>query len=181
MNYSNPDIPLITDPKNLDRHIQALQGKIATLPWIGKAFGRAYVAPSGHGNYIPECYVGKGEYYPLTPNDHLKSFAFFLPEAVRSYEDYTFDGGYHDVNLNMVVYGNLQKIDPTKEYYYAENLLIEALEIVRNYPGVTILKSYDSLGEVYKGFKMPDVEVKLLKHPFFGFRILFNIKFLEDC
>ena len=180
MNYSNPTIPLITNPVNLDRHIQAIQQKIAALPWIGKSFGRAYVAPSTNG-LIPEMYIGGGEYYPLTPNDHLKSFAFFLPEGTRTYHEYTNTGGFHDANLNLICYGNLFKIDPVKQYYFAEELLVDALEIIRDYPGTTVIGSFDSLGDVYKGFYTKDIEIKLLKHPHFGFRILFNIKFLEDC
>ena len=120
----NPTVPLIADPLGIDAAIQKLQISLSTLSWIDKVFGRAWPLPSNNGNkktLEPMCYQGTKEYYPVLPNDALKCYSFFRVSGPRTTVDYQANmntGGNYIFKdpVDLIVWGNLHLIDPTRDF-----------------------------------------------------------------
>lgn len=185
--YSNPLVPIITNPINLDREIQEIQLAIALIPWIDKSFGRARIGQRNdlQKPYLyPEVYKGNGEYYNCLINDNLKASSFIrvgrgrVKDPINGFDSHSRVMTY---TLNLIVWYDLKKIDPTKGYRFDEELKKDVMEVLRTLSSLKLLSIYDAPDEVFDGYSLDHTEWQTFKHPFGGFRFECELEFIEEC
>lgn len=190
--YSNPDVPVIADPINLDAEIKKIQLALAALPWMDKSFGRAVTGrktePGLGGNIkvirFPEVYSGNGEYYPALPNDHLKSQSFVKVRRDRGiiseYEQHGQDVVTYGIDIIVVF--NLEMIDAAKTYRFTEELkkdIKAALKTVDSIKAITNI--YEEAADVFEGYDIDHNDWQTFKHPRGGFKFECDLSFTEEC
>jgi hypothetical protein len=186
----NPTIPTLPDPIGIDFAIQRLQQSIGTLEWLGKSFGRAWTIPRQVLNekvVEPMCYQGTKEYYPVLPNDALKSYSFWRVSGGRSAEEYRPNmntGGafiFKD-SVDLIVWVNLKRIDPTKNYIFKEELIRDVMVKLNRDPNVEVVRVYDDKAdEIFKGYSLKPQHRDLLMYPFDAFRIEMFLSYQFVC
>lgn len=188
--YNNPSVPVIPSPIGLDKAIAYLQGRIATLPWITKSFGRARDIPSNVGGkkvVEPMVYQGGGEYYSALPNDSLVAYSFFRVTGERKFNEYTAggnEGSYLMTDpVDLIVWGNLKAIDSTKDYVFTEELIKNVLDILSADPNVVVTGIVDEdVSDIFRGIPMNDTKRDLLMYPYMAFRVSLNLSYtLTEC
>lgn len=186
----NPTIPVLPNPVGIDLAIQRLQQSLATLAWLGKSFGRAWTIPRQVLNekvVEPMCYQGTKEYYPVLPNDALKSYSFWRVSGGRSAEEYRANmntGGmflFKDP-VDLIVWLDLKAIDPSKNYIFKEELIRDVMVKLNRDPNVEVLKVYDDKAdEIFKGYSLKQHHRDLLMYPYDAFRIEMNLSYQFAC
>lgn len=189
MSYTNPNIPAAAlSLIGLELAIEEIRNRIATISWLDKCFGRAYAfLEAGIDSKpitVPKVYMGGKEYYNCLPNDNLKSQSFFVVEGPETYENYNqFDGSIRKASVSLVVWGDLKKINPSKDYIFTQELISECIKILKIHPMVMeINEIYDEKADkVFSGFDLREVESQYMMYPFAGFRISLTINYDEQC
>jgi hypothetical protein len=188
-NLKNPSVPTITNPVDLDAAIQRIQVDLDTkIPWLEKSFGRARAHPSTVGNDTiriePKVYQNNGEYYPVLPNDALRSYSFFRLSNDRRPEDYSPNTPtlYEVTRTDLIVWGNLQSIDRTKDYVFTDELINDVRQVLNFSPDVTIVRLWDERPEqVFRGYRLDPNHRDLLMYPYFAFRFEFDLRYNITC
>jgi hypothetical protein len=208
MNYSKPIIPVITNPVGLDAAIQSLQLELSTLEWLSHCFGRAWEHKEqddlGQLVRVPKCFMGidaetkKAEYINVLPNDSLENFTAMSFFAVRDREFWV-EESFNPVGQNakerliaVIFWGDLIKIDDTKNYIYTEELKNDVERILKGNQYVkNIIQYYDERVEnvfdglineaKYARYTVNDIKNPYLMHPFFGFRFDLTLGYYEQC
>ncbi|MBA9078321.1 hypothetical protein [Rufibacter quisquiliarum] len=184
MNYFNPDIPLLENPKGLDAAIQQIQQELkARLPWLQKSFARARLMPDQQlGGAVPKVYAAKGEYYCVLPNDNLRSYSFFQvlgPERVQEY-DHTATNRF-GVRVAIVFYLNLKKVNPAKDYVYTGELKNEVMQVLKRCSDFELESIQDEkVRDIFEGYTVPKEKEPLLMYPFAAMRFVGNLNYTED-
>lgn len=184
----NPNTPLISNPVGLDKAIQEIQVVVATLPWLEKSFGRARIQPRKgiDGKIVrePMVYQGSKEYYPVLPNDALKSYSFFKAKGVREFEDvgdYNFTI-YEKTIVELTFWVNLEAIDNTKNYYFTDDLIEEVKALLMVQPGAIIVSVVDEdAREIFKGYTLKEEQRDLLMYPYGAFKIELELRYEMSC
>lgn len=186
--YSNPTIPLIDNPVNLDRHIQNIQIVFSDeLPWLEKSFGRAWVGERKVDNKsykYPEVYIGNGEYLDVLPNDHLKAQSFIQVRGQRgrALEYSALHDNKFQYTLEIIFWFNLNIVNPAKTYRYNEELKTEVLNVIKNRLSLLqVLNIYEAPEDVYAGYSINHLDRQTFKHPYGGFKIECDLTFYQDC
>lgn len=187
----NPSVVALPNPAGIDKAIQQLQTSLQRLPWIQKIFGRAWTLPTTTpDNKViqePKVYQGGLEYYPVLPNDALNSYSFFRVGAGRSTVDYQANmntGGMYVFRdpVDLIVWGNLQKIDPTKDYIFKEELIQAIMNRLNRDANVQVVRVWDDkVEDIYKGYTLQPAHRDLLMFPFMAFRIEMFLSYQFDC
>lgn len=182
--YSNPNVPLIENPINLDREIQSIQLTLALLPWLDKSFGRARTGKDDNKSF-PEVYKGGGEYHNCLPNDHLKSQSFIRvrndsgrPLNYEATEGYT---NKYTYPLDIIFWFNLQRIDPGKRYRFDEELKKEVTDVLKELTQLKLTRIYEAPEDVFQGYSFDFVNPNIFRYPYGGFRFECDLFFTEDC
>lgn len=186
----NPTAKQHPDPIDLEAAIERVRCMVEELPWLEKSFGRAREHaeknPDGQGGEItvPKVYQGKKEYYPVLPNDSLRSYSFFRVAGNRVPDDYTPDNiSYNETTpVDLIVWGNLQKIDKHKDYIFTEELIRDVRSVLRDNGEVFITQIADERPEdIFVGYTLDPTQQGLLKYPYFAFRIGMNLRYSSGC
>ena len=168
----NPLVHIIADPKGLDLAIQNIQVALNQISWLEKSFGRAIEVDKK-----PLVFQEGKDYYPTMANDALKSFSFFRANRERSAENYEWNvtSYFEETIVDLIVWGNMKKIDTTKNYPFKEELLIDVLKVLKNDSNILIRRIWDERPEdVFSNYEIDDSK---LMYPFFGFRIEMNLRY----
>lgn len=195
MNYNNPVIELVPDPVALDLAIQQVQTRLATLPWLQKAFGRCVKQVgklqdveirnrAARNEYTyPEVYNNR-EPLSLMMNDNLNSYCFFHAKDSLEIPPY----GLLDNSLMVtqpiaiIFWLNLAKIDPAKNYNFSESLRVEALKQLQRCPDLVLDASSVEYNNVFAPFTITETFRQFLKPPFAAFRFDGTLSFdLYNC
>lgn len=188
-NLKNPSVPVLANPVDLDAAIQLIQlGLADKLTWLEKSFGRARTHPStvvdDKKRPEPKVYQGKSEYYPVLPNDALKSYSFFRTMGSREFNDYFPNTSVISqyTKVDLIIWGNLKAIDATRDGYFSEELLNETTKALSTFSSVIIKKVWDDKPEdIFKGYHLEPNHLHLLMHPYFAFRIEMHIDYILNC
>lgn len=186
----NPSVPTITNPIGIDAAIQRLQVFLGTLAWIEKSFGRAWSIPVevlGKKTVEPMVYQGTKEYYPVLPNDALKAYSFFRVIGSRNTEEYAANlntGGAYIFNdpVDLIVWGDLKAIDPSKDYVFKEELIRDVMNKLNLDTNVQVVRVWDDkIEDVFRGYNLEGTNRGLLMYPYTAFRIEMNLKYQFKC
>lgn len=190
--FKNPLVPIITNPVNIDRPIQALQQSLATLPWLAKSFGRSFESfRKDSANKVwtyPEVWQGAGiDLLNAMPNDNLNSQSFFKVEDPIEVIDYE-PNRYSKMKarVSIIFWFNLKLIDPDLDYRYVELLKGQAQRVITESAqthdsSFAITRIWETAVEVFRGYTMDLFTDQALVHPFGGFRFETALTFNEDC
>ncbi|MEX0598820.1 MAG: hypothetical protein WD512_20215 [Candidatus Paceibacterota bacterium] len=186
----NPEPFLYDNPIGLNQACQAIQIKLRdNISWIQKSFGRAYKihreSPDKKSMERPHAYARNGEYYELMPNDSLKAFSFMAPISKGEYIDYAENSPSQLINRNiaLIVWGNLKKIDPSKDEVFTDELIQDITKILKKIPYVNnILNIEDEdITAIFKPFST-DKFHQALFYPYFSLRFEIELTYyLEEC
>jgi hypothetical protein len=192
--YKDPNAPLIANPVNLDRPIQTLQLALAAgLPWLQKAYGRAYesVKRDQAGNKIiyPQVWQGPGlDLLEVMPNDNLVAQSFFKVEDPVEAVEFRPDGfSTMRARVSLIVWFNLQMIDSTIDYSYGEVLKADIQRVLSRSmifePGdsIKVLRIWETAKNVFNGYTLTEISDQNLVYPCGGFRFECDLTFIENC
>lgn len=192
MSYASPYIaPFNVAAISLDKVIQSLQFELGQLPWLDYSFGRAYefkeLDVNGKALRIPKCFTQAGEYINVLPNDFARAHSFIALKSKEEWLQFNYVGGStKEAFLSIIIWGNLKKIDNTKNYIYTEILKNDVEKIIKKNEFVlTILSCIDERAEdVFNSYDLLTVKDTLpqyLMYPFCGFRIDLTVNYFEEC
>ena len=191
--FKDPLVPLIGSPVNIDRPIQALQVALGSLPWMQKSFGRAYESfkrdpTSKIKSVYPQVWQGPGlDLLNVMPNDNLISQSFFRVEDPIEVREFRIDSfSTMRARVSLIVWFNLERIDPAKNYLFAEILKADVqriLSITTLHEGdsVKILRIWERAASVFAGYTIDETRDQELVYPFGGFRFELELNFIENC
>ncbi len=187
----NPTAGAHPNPVDLDRSIECLRVSLQDIPWLQKAFHRAKefaekTGTAGTVIRVPKVYIKAGEYYPVMPNDSLKSFSFFRVTGGRNLDDYEPHAvsNYATCPVDLIVWGNLKQIDKTKDYIFTEELIRDVLEVLQSNEDVELEGGgiFDERpDDIFSGYTLDVTQRDLLKYPYFAFRIAMSLRYTIDC
>lgn len=197
MSYTSPSINSGAAVKQgVDVPIEAIRLAVSELSWISKSFGRAMTfrepeQSTGKLKRVPKVYEASGEYINVLPNDNIfsagvaaSSFIRLVgPETYESFEANT--GSIKSARLSIIVWGDLKKIDPTKDYIFTEYLKAQIEAKIKHVHFVTeIIEWVDERAEdVFQGYDLEsdDFKVEYLMYPYAGFRVDVRVNYPESC
>lgn len=178
--------------KGADATIEFLRTRLdAQVSWLtGRSFGRARPIPrlidpvKGTKMIEPLVYISSKEYYPCYPNDALTAFSFWhvmTPRTPHEYRDNSMPKNF-SVPAALIVWGNLNKVDSSKDYIYTEELLNEVLAVLNTSNKIEVLRIFDDeVKRIYQGFDIDPARLGLLMFPYFAFRIEVTLRYLVEC
>lgn len=178
MRVKNPKVHLNPSTAGLDQVITKLQTALGGLSWLQKSFGRAYLmaekTEAGAQVRYPKVYIGSKEYFNVMPNDRLSAFSWHI-----GLRDETLDitnplqsASFIQKRLASIFFLKLDRIDPSKDYIFTEELKEQILQIYQAVPGVLVQNIWmESVQEVYTGFNIREISEDLFYYPFQGIRI----------
>lgn len=177
VSYLDPQAPTLPNAIGLDAEIQRLQLRLKErLDWLQVSYGKAHRHSEKRGNKtvtLPKVYDGAGEYRDVLPNDNVQAQSFFLAkDPLRNTERGEPIIGTLPLAqpVDLIVWGNLQRIDETKAYRFDAELQRDVLRVL-NGAGVLVLNVFTTPEEVFRGFSVELIPEQVLRHPYAGFRI----------
>lgn len=177
VSHTNPKPLIVERPVGLDYEIQRLQILLAQqLNWLTVSYGKAYRGSRKVGNktvYFPEVYAGQKEYRDVLPNDNVVAQSFFYPAgpAVNPEREPIPNTLGFTQACDLIVWANLQKVDPTKEYRFEHELLLDVVRVLNEDGQVRILRAFTANEDVFRGFGLDSVPEQALRQPYCGFRV----------
>lgn len=185
----NPSVVLTPNAVGIDAAIQKIQIKLGQLTWLEKSFARAWTMPRNvaeKDRVEPVVYQGGSEYYPVLPNDALKSYSFFTAPGPRAMENYqrnvSFGTYFFKDPVSIIFWLNLQQIDATKDYIFKEELIKEVLNVLNRHASVEVQRVWDDkVDDIYRGFTLFQTHRDLLMYPFSAFKIDLLLSYQFDC
>lgn len=187
----NPSVSTIPSPVGVDAAIQRLQVSLQNgLPWLEKSFGRAWTLPRTvlkEKRLEPMVYQEGKEYYPVLPNDALKSYSFFRVTGAREAVDYAANmntGGTYLFRdpVDLIVWFDMKKIDPAKDYIFKEELIQDTLKILNRDPNPEVQRVYDDkVNDIFEGYTLYPEHRDLLMYPYGAFRIEMFLAYQFQC
>lgn len=184
VSYTTPVAPTLPVAVGLDGIIQELQLLLAErLSWLSVSYGKAYRGSRREGGktvYFPEVYDGGREYRDVLPNDSVQAQSFFYPRDPAT-TGATEPGGTSlplAQTVDFLFWGNLERIEPGKDYRYEAELLADVLRVL-NEGGALVQRVYTAPDEVFRGFSVDTVAEQVLRQPYCGFRVTLEL-FVSD-
>lgn len=197
MSYTSPVINSGALVKQgLDAPIEAVRFALSELTWISKSFGRAMTfrepdINTGKLKRTPKVYEESGEYINVLPNDSIFSSGVaassFIrlsgPERYESYEPNT--GSIKSARLSVIIWGDLKKIDPSKDYVFTEYLKAQIEAKIKDVHYVSeIIEWYDeNIDDVFAGYDLDEeiTRTEYLMYPYAGIRVDLTVNYPEAC
>ena len=191
----NPNIPMSTNPIEIDAVIQDLQTKFdANISWLSHPYGRVYRnldSTTGGTLFFPEAYIGvqngSYRYVKLTPDNDKKGQCLFyvLSETVSE-----FQAGQNKLltfNVAILFSVNMKLLNETllATDYYQQNLVSEVRDYLtrRNlgtFYNLVINNIQHRFDQVYAEFDVDNIKGVDLA-PFTHFRVNCTIQTREEC
>lgn len=188
----NPTPSALPNAQGADAAVETLRLSLNTgVPWLtGRSFGRARAIPriidpiKGTKAIEPLVYTANKEYYPALPNDALTAFSFWQimsPRTPFDYRDHSFPKNF-SVPAALIVWGNLQKIYPAKDYIYTEELINQVVSILDRSNNIEVVRIFDEeIKRIYQGYDIDPTRLGLLMFPYFAFRIEVTLRYMVRC
>ena len=189
--YANPTVPIPPNPVFVDVAIAKLQNLLGTIPWLTHSFGRSYIKTTnrnGEDFKEPWVYKSSGEYYSIEFNDNLQAMSFFevgTQSINGEFERNT--SNFYDVDLGLIVWVNLKKIDATKgaSYYFTEELKRDVRNKLTNGGSISMKLNINSIEEdvdsIYSNYSFDQIDKQFFSYPYAGFKLNLTITIDEEC
>jgi hypothetical protein len=141
--------------------------------WIEQYYGLARVDEVNGKNFPVILDASTNDYIPMSPNDNLRSMAFFYDEGVGTYDNsqtlsYTF---------NMIVWYNKDLIDKSG-HAIIDHFIRETQTHLRK-AHCELDQVFIGRDNVYQQFPIPYFEERYMHSPYNAFRIRFTA--IEQC
>lgn len=182
VSYAAPVAPALPVAVGLDAEIQRLQLLLAAeVPWLQVSYGKAYRATragtGGKPRYVPEVYDGGREYRDVLPNDNVEAQSFFYPSGPAVNPDREPLPAQLSLtqSCELIVWGSLAKIDPTKDYRFEHELLADVCRVLNDDGQARLLRVFTAPEDVFKGFTLDGLD-EVLRQPYAGFRISLELQ-----
>lgn len=194
VNYPSPVVEVIPSPLGIDLAIQKIQTKLAAgLPWLEKCFARCTLqrqktgpqdkdnAP-GRDYVIPEVY-NQREPMPVMMNDNLQAYCFFHARDPLKFHEYEAlqTSALAKQPVALIFWGNLEKIDATKEFNFIEVLRKDVIQVLMKCSDLRLESSAIEYDNVFKPFTITETFRQFLKPPYFAMRFdgILNFDYLN--
>lgn len=171
-----------TNPVGIDEMVDIIQETLDALQDFGGVswdnFPRAYKNPKAlkQGTYVPEVYVGNGEYQECLMNDGKVLTTFFTTDGSRE-----FAGDDFESPLSLIVQcSDLEAIYPTIGHRADEELIHGFLTILRSIGDVTITGVETTIEDVYSEFDTENLRFDDMG-VFFVFRVNMTVTYGLSC
>lgn len=169
----------------LDGELQTIAKAMESITWLQKSFGRAKSINAAQASLLPRLtlsqanepmiYISDSEYYSTFPNDTLDSYSFWgvtAPQVGRDQINMPQSTMLFTTNVFCVVWGNLKKIDKTKDYIFTQELVKDVLNKLKRQPSFTLNQVIDErVEDIFRGYTLTPEKRDLLMYPFQAFRI----------
>ena len=184
MSYLNPSELNITNAKGLDLAIQRLQIPLQSIIWLEKVFERARKNKDSKGNDFPEVWQGKGlDYYNCFPNDNLQAYSFFYAKNDENIGTLTTSFGAFSRNIDLIIFGNLNKIDSSKDYIFTEILKVDIISVLAlKMNNNSVVTNYiDTIEGAFSDFSTDYIKPQFMNKKYFAMKFSITLKYTNDC
>lgn len=190
-----PVIIKIPNPKLDDKKIQEIQERLTSVSWLDYIYGRAKLFRETQNDNVfdvPKTYRGQhsskknAEYGDVFTDDLFRAVCFFLKEGKKTVvepQSRIINANY-TTDYSLIVWGDLFKIDQSKNYDFNTDLQNDVLKVLNNMVGVLVTSIEDeSAEEVFRGTDfIAYSDNQNFQYPKTGFRIYFTIGYNDiDC
>ena len=134
-------------------------------------------------SYKPQIYLKSKEWFNLLPDDTVKAFSFFYTNAPKT--NFSDDKINWTQTINLVVYANLNLIDPTDDSIFKENLIQQVQQIIIDNQFYDIINGivniYDDFDSTWADFDIINEDyARFIKGNTTTFRIEFDVRGTSD-
>lgn len=181
MSYKNQRVLIIDNPRGFDKAIASLQQSLSTVTYLTKVFGRAYIfkeVSDDKSITIPKVYTGGKEYENVMVNDNYISMCFFVATGPAEPINYqSLQSNRYSREVSLIFWGNLKKINPSKDYVFSELIKSDLLKAISTNPyllSVTSIEddTYDNVFKEFRGSeRLYEGKTQYLQYPNTGIRI----------
>lgn len=185
-----------TNPRGVDIPIESLREGLSSLPWIDRAYGRAYdqYRDDQRGKYVfPAVWQGKSvDLLDQLENDNVNCLCYFRPTdpetPLQEYEDH--QGADNQLQRNVLLTFTISDIEnlagfENEDHRYIDTLKSEVRDYIKSHQfpkGVSwyFEKSWDEPKNVLKGYTFDLFKDKLTEHPCLVFVIELRFTYFEN-
>jgi len=167
------------NPKMEAKIVQDLQIVLDTVSWLDQAYNYpiAHIGTQQNETTYPRVYINDAEvdYEDVRPNDTIQALSFW-----EINEPYTFDRTAEDVqiNLSLIIWYNLQRVDNTKAYDYSPELRAEILQLLYDSGGVdNDIEIEIRPKQIFDKYTFQDSDLKYLGYPYGASKFTFEKRF----
>lgn len=166
-------IPINLNKKLGDYVIERIRQELSNLSWLEEIYPAVQVGVRENKDTYPQLYrdSGKEKILDLTPTTELKSYCFFEKR------NYSIGGFENEFNLSLILWGQLDVIDSTKEYDYKDELIHDIINVLKSFTAENITVDFE---KPFTKYNLHDTKKQIFMYPFFAAKIDFNVK-LDDC
>ena len=190
--YANPTVPIPPSPVFVDAVIGKLQTLFGTMSWLTHSFGRSYIKKINRqgGEFSePWVYQSNGEYYSVEFNDNLQAMSFFEVGTQTLSGDFERNTtNYYDVDLGVIFWVNLKKIDSAKgdNYYFVEELKKDVRnKLTNNIPNgvrLSIGSIEEGIDSIFANYTFDQLtQNQYFSYPYAGFKFNLTVTVGEGC
>ena len=169
----------ISNPVLLDSVIQDIQeGLLIKLPWLNKAFGRAFKIEepmaNGKSKKFPATYSTASEYESVFPDDARGNYSFFeISDPVKI--DYSLKLPIIKANGFLIFWFNTLSVYPDNNRLYIEDIkfdILKAISTIRLSPGnrIQVSNIYEKPENIFKGYDISQIDSQYLMQPYYGLK-----------
>ena len=170
-------------PRGIDVPIQNFQTYLyANIPRIWteidvakdyESFGRAYRNQKKGGGYIPEVYVGSGNYREVLFSDKVAALSFFGVEDVQRFKMLL------TANVYIIFCVNLTKLYPEIKHRADEEARRDIINLSGRRLG-ELTGLVTGIDAVFRGYDVKNIKYKDM-HPSHCFRLNYTVKYEDAC
>ncbi len=190
--YANPTVPIPPNPVFVDAVIGKLQLLFGSMPWLTHSFGRSYIKKTNREGVEfsePWVYQSNSEYYSVEFNDNLQAMSFFEVGSQTLNGEFERNiTNYYDVDLSVIFWVNLKKIDSVKgaDYYFTEELKKDVRNKLTNEipSGVRmVINSIDEdIDDIFSNYSFSQLNQNdYFSYPYAGFKFNLTATIPESC
>jgi len=190
--YANPTVPIPPNPVFVDAVVGKLQLLFGSMPWLTHSFGRSYIKKTNREGVEfsePWVYQSNGQYYSVEFNDNLQAMSFFEVGSQTLNGDFERNiTNYYDVDLSVIFWVNLKKIDSVKgaDYYFTEELKKDVRNKLTNEipSGVRmVINSIDEdIDDIFSNYSFSQLNQNdYFSYPYAGFKFNITATINEEC
>ena len=137
-------------PKFWDKAIQDINTDLTALGWISNVFPLSQIGIDEEGTF-PEVYKNDGTRISIRVFPDGNSVSFFTLESAAQIDE----TDYYKVDLGLIVWADLTKVYPNKDYNYTTELLNDVRGVLDSHGGYEynielqgVFAEYDQLDKV---------------------------------
>jgi hypothetical protein len=172
----------ITTPMMAEKAIQPIGTDLNNnVSWLtGWVFGLTFKGVYSNTDTFPKiANIITGDSFDIQPDNSLKAYCFFeLNDPVKVGED------YNTFNIDLIVWGNLTKVDSTNTYDFTSELINQVIARLKAIAALQLIDTnsisfYENPENIYDYTHIKQTKTQFATRPYFCFRINFDV--LASC